>query len=122
MPDELLGRHDAGLEGGVFRIGREEALDGELGEGVLLVAFGDEVRVDLHDGGIEDLLLDRHMRGEIVGELDDERRLLGPAVFELLEDGFDFAVLLLEEVGGVHDGWRQQASRQERHCARANVV
>jgi hypothetical protein len=58
----------------------------------------------LLDGRVEDLLLDGHVELEIACELFQQGpALLGAAsLLDLLEEGFDLTVLLLEQLDGVH--------------------
>src|SRR5690606_8429932 len=55
--DELLERGDARVEGLVFRVGGDQALQRDLGERVLLEALVDELVVHLLGGAVEELVL-----------------------------------------------------------------
>jgi len=85
----------------------QKSLELDLGNGVLLEALGDEVWVDLPHRGIKNVLLDSHVGGQFIRELDQERPGLVSAALELIKNRLHLAMLLFEESSRFHESWYQ---------------
>ena len=62
---------------------------------MLLKGFVDQVSIGFLDRGVKDVLLDRHVSGEAVGQLLQEGGRVRAASFEFLEQRYHLAVLSL---------------------------
>ncbi len=123
MLDQLLAGCHLRLEGLVLRIGRQEALQSQLGERVLLVALVHQIGLQRLHRRVVDVLLDRHVRRELVRQLGEQRLGLGATALQLLEDRLHVVVLTDEESGDGGTVLRlflgSHAAQRSRKCATA---